>query len=120
MNARGKRRLVVSFLFLIVLGLLLFQATRPAPAAKAWLVASQPGFTNRTSVEGRHSVLTFVVSNASPHDLDFWINWFECRTRSDLTPVSVKSPHGNASGKKAPLRHGAATNVVIELASEPN
>ena len=112
LTKRRRRKLAFAggSLVLITLVFSTLLARRPAISRKDYLSASPPVFSSRTDATGVQTILSFVVSNASPVSVGYWLPWSECRASKSLSPVATKLAAGS---KSTCLRPGMATNVLM-------
>ena len=118
-----KLGLILCVLGVVAFGLLWARSSSSRRSEVDWLRVSRPLFGHRINAEGAlTTVVSFTVSNASPHMLNFAMAWYELRDRTDhkVLASSVRPKPGGyvygqfGPGNMIPLAPGAVVTQTID------
>jgi hypothetical protein len=85
-------------------------ASQPSKlSGKDWLLVSRPALVRGTHTA--ESKVTFRVSNVGPRSVDFRVSWFECRAKTDRTPLATNQ----LDSVEIPLGPGESTNLAMDV-----
>lgn len=81
---------------------------------RSWISVSELKFGSRTNGSLFLPVVNFWVSNTGPRMERVYVNWFECKTKTDRTNLTP-SPAGYHQNESIYLLSGKSTNVTIDI-----